>query len=297
MLNLSNALLACFSVLFSSLVIAQSDDRPNILLLIADDLGYADLGSFGSDIRTPNIDALARQGTIFTNFHTSPMCAPTRAMLLSGNNNHVAGMARQGSSGNPLVRVNLPGYEANLSDRVAPMPKLMTEAGYNTYLVGKWHLGNDPEHSPTAAGFERVYSMLHGAASHYSSTGMRPGGSDYWKDGEPASFPDGAYSTELFTDELIQFIDDDKDDGQPFFAMAAYTSPHWPLQVPDDYLDLYAGAYDQGYDQLRIDRLESLKRAGIISPDHVLPPRNDAITPWEELTPNEKRKESRKMEL
>ena len=276
---------------------AQSDSRPNVLLLIADDLGYADLGSFGSDIRTPNIDLLAQRGTIFSNFHTAPLCAPTRAMLLSGNNNHVAGMARQGGGPNPKVQVNLPGYESHLSGRIMPMPQLMAESGYQTYMVGKWHLGDDPEHSPTAAGFQRTYSMLHGAAAHFSSTGMRPGGSQYWKDGAAAEFPEDAYTTELFTDELIQFIDDGKDSDNPFFAMASYTSPHWPLQVPDEYLDLYAGQYDQGYDQLREQRLNSLKQAGIIDQDHLLPPRNDAITPWAQLSNEEKRKESRKMEL
>ena len=290
-------LLIIFSPIISTLVSAQVDSRPNILLIIADDLGYADLGSFGSSIRTPNIDTLARQGTIFTNFHTSPLCAPTRAMLLSGNNNHVAGMARQGGGPNPNVRVNLPGYEAHLSDRIVPMPKLLQNVGYRTYMTGKWHLGNDAEHSPTAAGFDRVYSLLHGAGAHFSSTGMSEGGSLYWRDGEPATFPDGAYTTELFTDELIRFIDEDKGNGKPFFAMAAYTSPHWPLQVPDDYLDLYAGQFDQGYDQLRADNLESLKRADIIGQDHVLPPRNEAVTPWEQLSTEAKRKESRKMEL
>lgn len=177
------------------------------------------------------------------------------------------------------------------------MPKLMSEAGYNTYMTGKWHLGNEPEHSPTAAGFGRSFSLLHGAGSHFSSTGMRPGGSAYWRDGEPAEYPEDGYSTELFTNELIRFMDEGKQEEKPFFAMAAYTSPHWPLQVPDDYLDLYAGQYDQGYDSLREERLASLKQAGIIGQDHVLPPRNEAITPWEQLSGQEQRKESRKMEL
>lgn len=297
MKNSPKLLLMVFGLIVSSLTHAQRDSRPNILLIVADDLGYADLGSFGSKIRTPNLDQLAEQGTIFTNFHTSPLCAPTRAMLLSGNNNHVAGMGRQGGGPNPNVRVKLPGYEAHLSDRVAPMPRLLADAGYQTYMVGKWHLGNEREHSPTAAGFQRVYSLLHGAGSHFSSTGMREGGSQYWKDGEPATFPDGAYSTELFTDELIQFITDGKGNDQPFFAMAAYTSPHWPLQVPEEYLNLYAGEYNQGYDQLRIDNMEALKNASIISPDHLLPTRNDAITPWERLSDEGKRREARKMEL
>ena len=113
-----------------------ANERPNILLIVADDLGYADLGVHGSDIQTPNIDGLATVGTLFTQFHTAPMCAPTRAMLLSGNNNHVAGMARQ--SRRDLAGHMVPGYEASLSDRVAPLPSLLREAGYHTYTVGKW---------------------------------------------------------------------------------------------------------------------------------------------------------------
>lgn len=297
MKNLPKMILVICGLIASSLSLAQPDSRPNILLIVADDLGYADLGSFGSKIRTSNLDQLAAQGTIFTNFHTSPLCAPTRAMLLSGNNNHVAGLGRMGGSPNPIVQVNLPGYESHLSDRIAPMPRLLAEVGYQTYLAGKWHLGNEPENSPTAAGFQRVYSLLHGAGAHFSATGLREGGSQYWRDGAPASFPDGAYTTELFTDELMGFISDGKDNDRPFFAMAAYTTPHWPLQVPEEYLDLYAGEFDQGYDQLRIDNLEALKGANIISPDHALPPRNDAVTPWEQLSDAEKRKEARKMEL
>jgi arylsulfatase len=283
------------SVFCFSASIAQAPEKPNILLIIADDLGYADLGVFGGNINTPNIDSLATQGTIFTQFHTAPLCAPTRAMLLTGNNNHVAGMALQGA--NPFMRINVPGYENHLSDRVAPMPRLLQEAGYHTYLTGKWHLGNTAEHSPLAAGFEKSFSLLHGAGSHFSSIGMREGGSVYWRNEEIADFPVGAYSTEIFTDELIGFIDSNRNDGQPFFAQAAYTSPHWPLQVPDEYLDLYSGQFDQGYDQLRIERLESLKQAGIIPSDSTLPPRNPAITPWEELSSDAQRLESRKMEL
>ncbi len=274
---------------------ASEDTRPNILLIVADDLGYADLGVYGSDIRTPNIDALAGEGMLFTQFHTAPMCAPTRAMLLSGNNNHVAGMGKQAASG-PL-QLHLPGYEAHLSDRIAPMPQLLAEAGYHTYMTGKWHLGNAVEHSPAAAGFERSFSLIHGAGSHYNSTGFTRGGSLYREDEAEVEYPAGRYSTELFTDRLIEFIDASRGDGKPFFAYAAYTSPHWPLQVPEDYLDRYSGAYDQGYDALREERFASLKEAGIIPETSTLPPRNEAVRPWDELNAEEHRRESRKMEL
>jgi arylsulfatase len=274
---------------------AAEGRRPNILLIVADDLGYADLGAYGSDIRTPNIDALAAEGMLFTQFHTAPMCAPTRAMLLSGNNNHVAGMAGQHRNG--ILGHPFPGYEASLSDRIAPLPRVLRDAGYHTYTVGKWHLGTDAETSPTAAGFTRAFSLLQGAGNHWDSIGFENGPTTYWADGDFAEYPDGEYSTTVYTDRLIEFIDSNKDSDEPFFAFAAYTSPHWPLQVPDDYLDLYAGQYADGYDQLRERNFESLKAAGIVPADAQLPPRNDGITPWDTLSAEDQRRESRKMEL
>ncbi|MBT8078252.1 MAG: arylsulfatase [Gammaproteobacteria bacterium] len=278
-----------------SLAQGSPSDRPNILLIVADDLGYADLGVFGSDIETPNIDSLATEGILFTQFHTAPMCAPTRAMLLSGNNNHVAGMARQSSVG--LAGHPVPGYEAGLSDRIAPLPRLLRDAGYHTYTVGKWHLGVDESSSPRAAGFTRSFNLLEGAGTHFDAKGFKEGGSTYRHNGELTEWPEGRYSTDFYTDQLIDFIDEYRDGDRPFFAFAAYTSPHWPLQVPDEYLHLYAGRYDDGYDALRERRFDSLKEAGIIPLSAELPPRNDAITPWADLDDEQKRRESRKMEL
>lgn len=294
-------ILVCFSAGCSdssndSSANSEPDDRPNILLIVADDLGYADLGIYGSDIQTPNIDALAAQGMLFTQFHTAPLCSPTRAMLLSGNNNHVAGIARQRRTAG-LLGTPVAGYEASLSDRIVPFPRLLQDAGYHTYSVGKWHLGLDENSSPRAAGFSRSFNLLHGAGTHFDALGYAEGGSVYRENGELTDYPVGRYSTDLYTDKLIEFIETDKNDGRPFFAFAAYTSPHWPLQVPDQYLNLYSGNYDDGYDALRERRFESLKEAGIIPLASELPPRNDAITPWEDLDAQEQRRESRKMEL
>ncbi len=274
---------------------AAGDTRPNILLIVADDLGYADLGAYGSDIRTPNIDALAAEGMLFTQFHTAPMCAPTRAMLLSGNNNHIAGMAGQQRDG--ILGVPYPGYEASLSDRIAPLPRVLRDAGYHTYTVGKWHLGIDAETSPTAVGFSRSFNMLQGGGNHWDHIGFENGPNTYWADGDFTAYPAGEYSTTAYTDRLIDFIDASREDGKPFFAFAAYTSPHWPLQVPDDYLDRYAGQYDDGYDALRERNFETLKAAGIVPAGSTLPPRNPAILPWDSLSDDDKRRESRKMEL
>ena len=299
----SRTLLAMRSIAWGTIALAAAacssqaptDERPNILLIVADDLGYADLGIYGSDIRTPNIDAIAADGVLFTQFHTAPSCAPSRAMLLSGNNNHVAGMGAQG--GAPPALRGVPGYEGHLSDRIAPLPRLLRDSGYHTYSTGKWHLGLRPENSPAAIGFERSFHLLDGAGAHFSDVGFFTGGSTYREDMDEVGYPEGAYSTELFTDRLIEFIEEGRADEDPFFAFAAFTSPHWPLQVPDAELDRYAGVYDDGYDALRERRFASLKAADIV-PDHwTLPPRNDVITPWEDLSMEDRRRESRKMEL
>ncbi len=272
-------------------------DRPNILLIVADDLGYADLGSYGSDIVTPHLDRLAARGLRFSQFHTAPMCAPSRAMLLTGNDNHVAGMGNQGGGSGPTA--GLPGYEGHLSDRVVPFPLLLRDVGYATSIAGKWHLGEEPEHSPTAAGFERSFTLLHGAGDHYSDVALETasGVSRYWEDGDYAGWTEGRYDTEVYTDRLIEFIDDGLDSGRPFMALAAYTSPHWPLQVPEAFRDRYEGRYDMGYERLRELRLESLKGAGIVPETWTVPPHGKEIRPWDSLAPEEKRIEARKMEL
>ena len=241
---------------------ATAQERPNILLIVADDMGYADLGAYGSDIRTPNIDSFADRGRLFTQFHAAPVCSVTRSMLLSGNNNHVAGVGRQSATG--PVRSSLAGYEGYLSDRVELFPRLLRDAGYHTYAAGKWHLGATAKHSPKAAGFERSFMLLNGSANHFQARGRSEQIPRYREDDDLVDYPEGRYSTELYTDRLIEFIESGRGDGRPFFAYAAYTSPHWPLQVPDDYLNLYRGAYDAGYDALRVQRFESLQAAGII---------------------------------
>jgi arylsulfatase len=204
-------------------------------------------------------------------------------------------MASQGVRG--VLGQAFPGYEAALSDRIVPFPRLLRDAGYYTVMAGKWHLGYAPEQGPHAAGFERSFAMLNGAGNHWDAVGFHEGGSTYRANGNPVDWPEERYSTDLYTDKLIEFIDANRLDGRPFLAFAAYTSPHWPLQVPADELGRYAGQFDRGYDWLRQHNFETLKAAGIIPPSSELPPRNEAITPWESLTPGQQRREARKMEL
>lgn len=271
----------------------EEDNRPNILLIVADDLGYADIGCYGGNIDTPNMDALAKQGISFSRFHTAPMCAPTRAMILSGNDNHIAGMGIQGFQSDEF------GYEGRLTERIVPVPALLRDAGYHTYMAGKWHLGTQPESNPAQKGFERSYVLLNGGGNHYNDQGLFKENpkSPYTEDGKATKWKDGDYSTDFYTDKLIEYINQNKDDEKPFFVFATYTSPHWPLQVDEHYWRKYEGHYDQGYDKLKEERLESLKKAGMVPQNAELPPNLESIKSWENLSEADRKKESRKMEL
>lgn len=292
--------------LFWSLISCQENSkqpeaelRPNILLIVADDLGYADLGSYGGDIETPNLDQLAKEGIRFSRFHTAPYCAVSRAMMLSGNFNHVAGMGSQ-----DLV-TDVAGYEGMLSERIVPVPELLQSIGYHTYIAGKWHLGLTPEANPALKGFEKSFVTLEGGANHFSNRLLFPDSPEltyghkslYSENGEKTDWPEGKYSTDFYTDKLISYIDSNQEDGKPFFAFAAYTSPHWPLQVPEKYWKKYEGRFDAGYEKLRERRLESLKKAGMIPPNAKLPEPHPSIKSWESLSAEEKAKETRKMEI
>ena len=199
-------------------------------------------------------------------------------MLLSGNNNHVAGMGKQSPKG--VLQKYLPGYEGHLSDRVASLPSVLKGAGYHTYTVGKWHLGFEEKYSPRTAGFDRSFGTFEGAAAHFHGRGFEDSPTLYHENGQATDWPDGAYSTELYTDRLIKFIAQGRPDGQPFFAFAAYTSPHWPLQVPAEEVGRYAGVYDVGYEEQRVRNFAALQAASIVPVDATLPPSNPAVPPW-----------------
>jgi len=266
--------------------------KPNILLIVADDLGYADLGCYGGDISTHHIDGLAKSGIRFSRFHTAPMCAPSRAMLLSGNDNHIAGMGLQSRVTEEF------GYEGRLTERVASIPELLKEAGYFTCMAGKWHLGLDSLSNPHQWGFDRSYALLDGAGDHYSNRSvLSPGLSNYSEDGNKTSWKEGAYSTDFYTDKIIEYLEGNEESGLPFFVYAAYTSPHWPLQVEKTYWQKYRGRYDAGYDKLKEQRLESLKEAGMIPDDALLPPNHESVIPWDSLSSEQQKAEARKMEL
>ncbi|WP_396179747.1 sulfatase-like hydrolase/transferase, partial [Flavobacterium sp.] len=194
--------------------------RPNIVVILGDDLGYSDMGMFGSEIKTPNLDALAANGTRFTNYYTQPSCSPTRSMLLTGQDTHINGLGAMDEWTAPN-QMGKAGYEGNVSTSLVTMPQLLKDAGYHTYMVGKWHLGKAPDKIPAARGFERDFTLLDGMGSYWDMTNMTALNhtSVFTEDGKYLTkLPKNYYATKTYTDKLINFIDEGKKDGKPFFA-------------------------------------------------------------------------------
>ena len=276
--------------------------RPNILLIVADDLGYTDLGAYGAEISTPNLDKLASGGVKMTGFYASPFCSPTRAMLMSGSDNHLVGFGDMAELMLPEQR-GKPGYEGYLNARVVPMAQVLKDAGYRTAMAGKWHLGVKEEFSPATSGFEQSYAMVMGGASHWGDQSgivamdpAKPPKAIYRENGKAIDIPrDGFYSSQAFTDKLLDYLKSGEKSGKPFFGYLAFTAPHWPLHAPDADIAKYEGRYKEGYDQLRKQRLERMKRLGIVAADTPVYEGHPSWPKWDSLTPAQKESEARRM--
>lgn len=276
--------------------------RPNILLIVADDLGYTDLGAYGAEISTPNLDKLASGGVKMTGFYASPFCSPTRAMLMSGSDNHLAGFGDMSELMLPEQR-GKPGYEGYLNERVVPVAQVLKDAGYRTAMAGKWHLGVKEEFSPATSGFEQSYAMVMGGASHWGDQSgivamdpAKPPKAIYRENGKAIDIPrDGFYSSQAFTDKLLDYLKSGEKSGKPFFGYLAFTAPHWPLHAPDADIAKYEGRYKEGYDKLRKERLERMKRLGIVPADTPVYEGHAHWPKWESLTPAQQEAEARRM--
>ena len=279
--------------------VAESGEPPNFLLLVADDLGPLDLGFLGSEIRTPNIDRLAHDGLLLTEFLVSPACSPTRAMLLTGMDPHPVGLGTMaGEARGPQIGAR--GYEGVLSPDVETLATLLGRAGYHTSMAGKWHLGGDEPRRPGRRGFERWFVTPGGGSTHFADPlalvpPERP--APFYLDGEPAELSDDFFSTTAFTDHLIDFIGEATDRERPFFAFAAYTAPHWPIQAPDDWIDRYAGVYDEGYEVLSSERFAAAVAAGLVPGSATEPPLNPFAPEWSSLSEEERAIAARTMEV
>ncbi|RLV90070.1 Arylsulfatase [Spathaspora sp. JA1] len=282
--------------------------KPNFLIIVADDLGFTDTSPFGGEIHTPNLNKLALDhGVRLTDFHTASACSPTRSMLLSGTDNHIAGLGQMAefASRHPEKFAGKPGYEGYLNDRVVALPEILRDGGYHTFISGKWHLGLKKEYWPINRGFTKSWTLLPGAGNHYKRVLRDDQGNQlpflpslYVEDDKELNpekdLPDDFYSTTNFTDKAIEFIDSTPED-QPFFGFLTYTAPHWPYQAPQDRIAKYQGIYDNGPEELRRARLAQARKLGIIDTNVVPHPIKTIRKTWSELTDKEKQVESKIM--
>ena len=299
-LLISCALLLVLQVAYGQAAIPQTEARrPNIVIILADDMGYSDMGMFGSEIKTPNMDGLASNGVRFTNFYTHASCSPSRSMMLSGVDTHLNGLGNMNEWTAPNQE-GKDGYEGDLNNRVVTIPQLLKEVGYHTYMVGKWHLGKSPDKIPAARGFERDFTMLDGMGSYWDMTNMSAltPNTLFTEDGKYLTkLPKDYYATQTYTDKLISFIDANHGDGKPFFAYVSHQAPHDPYHLPKDWRDRHVGQYDIGWDMLREQRLKRQKELGIVPESSVLAERMWFIPEYSILAPGTRAVMGRKMEL
>ena len=271
-----------------------------MLIIIADDLGYADISSGGGEIPTPNIDSIGSRGLKLTRFYTSIVCSPTRAMLLSGVDNHRSGL---GSIREMVARNQRgqEGYEGFLSRNVASIAEQLKAAGYRTYITGKWHLGTEVDQSPQRRGFDRSFVLLGGGGSHFKDMAgveIIRQVAKYNEDGrEVYELPKTFFSSDFYTDRLLNYIDSERASGKPFLGVLSFTAPHWPQQAPNYYIGKYKGKYDAGWDVVRRERFDRMKKLGLIPQDAQIPPLPPEVKSWNELSSDEQARQARLMEI
>ena len=279
------------AVAFSSLIACdRAAEQPNIILILADDMGYSDLGCYGSEISTPNLDLLAEKGIRFTQFYNTARSCPSRASLLTGLNPHQTGLGAM--TGAPT---GAPGYQGEISANCVTIAEVLKESGYGTYMTGKWHLtpsldGSDKDNWPVQRGFDRFFGTINGGGNYYNPFGLL-------LDNDFFDAEDDFYYTDHIGSKMIGFIKHhlSNHQGNPFFSYIAFTAPHWPLHAPDSLIAKYHGRYSLGWDSLRVERFERQKVLGIIPADLHLSERDKAAPSWE--LAGDKKWQERRMEV
>ncbi len=261
----------------------QSENQPNILLIMADDMGYSDLGCYGSEIQTPNLDALAKEGLRFTHFYNAARCCPSRASLLTGVYPHQAGMGamiRRNVKDNPR-----PGsYQGYLSENTVTIAEVLKEAGYYCSISGKWHVGEEHPSWPMDRGFDDYYGLISGASNYFDITRTKSKGAHrlFAKGNEEYRPPkEGFYITDAITQHALQTLEKTKNEKKPVFMYVAYTAPHWPLHALPEDIAKYKGRYSDGWDILRDERYTRMQKMGLIDSSMDLSPRDPKIPTWE----------------
>jgi arylsulfatase A-like enzyme len=298
--RLSNIGHTCFfSLLLVITSVCQSSmaqaTRPNIVLILADDLGFSDIAPYGSEIHTPALSALAEQGVSFTNYHTAASCAPTRGMLLTGVDSHRNGVPNIPET-IPPEQAEHPNYRGTLGHNVVTIASLLQDSGYHTYMAGKWHLGKTPDLLPYRRGFERTVTMADTGADNWEHKTYLPiyEKANWFADGEEFQLPENFYSSRFLVDKTIEFIASNEADEQPFFAYLPFQAVHIPVQAPQEFTDKYMGVYDSGWETLREQRRASAQDLGIIPPGIAMV---DASTTsdWGAYTIDEQRYHAKRM--
>ena len=265
--------------------IAAQKNRPNIIVVLADDMGYSDLGCFGSEIQTPNLDALSKKGVKMTNFYNASRCCPSRAALLTGVYPHQAGI------GDMMNTRTFPAYQGFLNKESVTLAEVLKSAGYGTYMAGKWHVGQAKENWPLQRGFDRYYGLIDGANSYFENRPYRSNQKlTIASDNEPVNnLPKNYYSTDAYTDYAIKFMNEHvrQNKDEPFFVYLAYQAPHWPLHAKPKDIAKYTGKYKSGWDEMRKNRFIKQKKLGLIDADATLPERDENVKPWNDVPVNE----------
>jgi arylsulfatase A-like enzyme len=283
---------------------APTSPRPNFVTIIFDDMGFSDLGPFGGEIPTPNIDQLAEGGITFTNFYAASACAITRAMFYTGKDYHDVGIGNIPGWTRPEQK-DQPGYEGFLSLDALPFPKLLQQNGYHTMMTGKWDMGEKPDLDPFKRGFTETRAvLLPGGDTHFSepdgtliSTRPMPPEILYSENGRKLEkFPREFYSTTYYTDVAIEMLDN-RDKTKPFYLNVAYIAPHTPWQAPEEVTEKYLDLYAQGWDVLRKERFKRQQELGLAPEDAKLPPRPKDVPAWGDLSVADQQRVAKKMAI
>ena len=273
--------------------------RPNMVVMLADDWGYSDVGAFGSEINTPHLNQLAQTGVRFSNFHVSASCSPTRSMLLTGVDNHLNGVGNMRET-IPQSHVGRAGYLSVLNQRVVTVSSLLQDSGYRTYVAGKWHVGKEPHNLPPARGFDRSLVMGDSGSDNWETGKLYLDLTDkvYWYDnGQEAKMPKEFYSSEYYIDKTLEYLKADQKSDKPFFAYIAFQANHIPLQAPQSFIDKYKGRYDKGWDVLRQERRDKAISLGLVPANTPMAPLPSTHVAWESLSAQDKAYQARRMEV
>ena len=295
----SNAWGVTLSALMCIICTSALAKRPNMVVMLADDWGFSDVGAFGGEMHTPHLNQLAQKGMRFSNFHVSASCSPTRSMLLTGVDNHLNGVGNMRET-IPLSHVGREGYLSVLNNRVVTIASLLQDSGYRTYVAGKWHVGKEPHNLPPARGFDRSLVLGDSGADNWETGKLYLDLTDkvYWYDnGKEAKMPKEFYSSEFYINKTLEYLKTDAKSDKPFFAYVAFQANHIPVQAPQEFIEKYKGKYNKGWDVLRQERRNKAIELGLMPLNTPMAPLPSTHVAWDSLSETDKAYQARRMEV